>query len=112
MNKRAMDTAKKGKFVGLHYRPDQGLLVCSAESGMLQQWSAKALEEHGDSREKALEPDVTTQLAVPINVARLEPGALRLAYGGKENDVKLWDVEAKKLAWSAKNVWGSLSLSL
>lgn len=95
---------KKGKFVGLSYPKGKGVLVCTSETGTLLHWTAESLDNAEGSSDKVLEPDSSIQLAKPIGVAKMEPGDLRLAYGGQENDVKLWDLEAKKLAWSAKNV--------
>lgn len=106
---RLVDPAKKGKFVGLHYRPDNGLLVCSSEGGALQHWSLATLDKSIES-ENPLEPENSAQLVAPIATAKLDPlSGTTIAYGGKENDLKLWDIEAKKLAWRARNVRSSLS---
>jgi len=32
------------------------------------------------------------------------PSGLRLAYGGKENELQLFDIAAEKVEWTAKNV--------
>jgi len=91
---------KKGKFVGLSCPSSgsKGVFVCTADDGKLLHWSSES------ENSEASAPEVTVQLAKPISAAKLEPRELRLAYGGKENELKLWDIDAKKVAWSAKNV--------
>jgi len=45
------------------------------------------------------------QLPAPIADAKLDPcGRSRLAFGGGENDVKLWDLDRGDVVWRAKNV--------
>jgi ribosome biogenesis protein NSA1 len=44
-------------------------------------------------------------LKSPVGTLRLEPRSqAQVAYGGKENDVRLFDLEAKQHSWTAKNL--------
>lgn len=40
----------------------------------------------------------------PVSRMRLHPSRLECVVGGKENDLMVWDLEAKKKLWEAKNV--------
>lgn len=60
-----------------------------------------------DESFQAKEEIETFNVVKPINQMRghsEDSGKVIFATGGKENDLKLWDLQEKKNIWSAKNV--------
>lgn len=61
---------------------------------------------HGNTEEQEDGPDMRRfKLLAPVTAACLDPlGSKRLAFGGGENDVKIFDVARGEVTWKAKNM--------
>lgn len=86
--------SKTGRFIGLHYSAQRDVLFSATAEGSLCLWSTPA--------ESASVEALTLQK--PLEVLRVSEESNALAYGGKENDLRVWDLEKKRCAWTAKNV--------
>jgi len=79
---------------------------CSGGQQQTENGSACLAESDGkqdDEEEESLLQRFTLQ--APVAHACLDPcGSQRLAFGGEENDVKIYDIENSKIAWQARNV--------
>ncbi|KAL6053341.1 WD repeat-containing protein 74, variant 2 [Balamuthia mandrillaris] len=98
--------AKEGKWVGLHCWAESGRFLSCDAKGHVQYW--KLSQEVGLEEEEASLCETAAeelQMRAPISQFRIDPVAsLKGAFGGNENELKVWDMEQKKQIWEAKNV--------
>ena len=91
-----LDTHKR-EIWGLVFSRDGRHLVSASSDGTVKLWDARRLDkEHLDGKSERRIPPILTRVAGPgVNVA-FSPDGRRLATGGEENTVKIWDVETGK----------------
>ncbi|CAK9028687.1 unnamed protein product [Durusdinium trenchii] len=86
---------------------DAGLLTVSSDgtASLVAAWgkeSSFSEQSYSGSAEATLEQ---FQLQAPVAHAAVDPSRpSRFAFGGLENDVKIYDLERKEVVWTAKNV--------
>mmetsp|Transcript_25625 Transcript_25625/g.37565 ORF Transcript_25625/g.37565 Transcript_25625/m.37565 type:complete len:432 (-) Transcript_25625:142-1437(-) len=76
---------------------DAARLVTCCENGAV---NIRTLDDALEN--STAEADITVK--GPVSRMRGAPSGLRLAYGGKENELQLFDIAAEKVEWTAKNV--------
>eukprot|EP01087_Luapelamoeba_hula_P024019 TRINITY_DN899_c0_g1_i1.p1 TRINITY_DN899_c0_g1~~TRINITY_DN899_c0_g1_i1.p1 ORF type:complete len:475 (-),score=128.10 TRINITY_DN899_c0_g1_i1:453-1877(-) len=141
---KAVDTAKKGRLVGLQsFRTADRLISCSRDSNVVRLWTpapsptttpttigngvaSSDEEEEGEDKDKdkeeeeeqqqpsavvapvgpgILSNDYTANVGKgPIDAIRITPDDKGFAWGGKENELKIWDIETQTTTWQSKNV--------
>mmetsp|Transcript_61871 Transcript_61871/g.138163 ORF Transcript_61871/g.138163 Transcript_61871/m.138163 type:complete len:448 (+) Transcript_61871:65-1408(+) len=82
-----------------------GVLAISADgsASVVTSWG-KAPEVADTDAGSGVQVD-TFQLQAPVAHAAVDPGRpSRFAFGGLENDVKIFDLERKEVTWTARNV--------
>lgn len=86
------------EFPEQHFKDDPDVTKENGEQSVEE----KSAETAGDDEERGIDRFV---LPGPISSAELEPvpGSQRLAFGGGENDLKIYDIAEKKITWRAKN---------
>mmetsp|Transcript_11822 Transcript_11822/g.26064 ORF Transcript_11822/g.26064 Transcript_11822/m.26064 type:complete len:546 (-) Transcript_11822:225-1862(-) len=97
---------------------DNLLVISKDGSGhLLKNWCAeeftktpaeggKVVDENGEEKAKEEEGCTHFKLPGPVAAAELEPvaGSTRIAFGGDENDVKIFDLAKNEIVWKAKNM--------